>query len=101
MRSIFPLLFLFSAAVLAAPPQYQVTARLPVDGPTRWDLMFVDAPAHRLYLAHGTQTDIIDTARNAVVGRLEGTRGVHAVAVADPLGLVFTSNGADNESSVY
>jgi DNA-binding beta-propeller fold protein YncE len=101
MRSIFPLLFLFSAAALAAPPQYQVTARLPVDGPTRWDLMFVDAPAHRLYLAHGTQTDIIDTARNALVGRLEGTRGVHAVAVADPLGLVFTSNGADNEIGVY
>jgi len=95
------LLLLISTAALAAPPGYRVTTRIAVDGPTRWDLVSVDAPAHRLYVAHGTQTDIIDTDRDALVGRLEDTHGVHAIAVADELGLVFTSNGADNEIGVY
>jgi DNA-binding beta-propeller fold protein YncE len=101
VRPIPILLLLFSAAVLAAPPAYRVTARVPVGGPTRWDLEFVDAPAHRLYVAHGTQTDVIDTAHDALIGRLEETHGVHAIAVADDLGLAFTSDGADNEIGVY
>lgn len=95
------LLWLLSTAALAAPPQYQITARVPVEGPTRWDYVFVDQGAHRAYIAHGTQTDIIDTARDTVIGRLADTHGVHGVAIADELGLVFTSNGADNEIGVY
>jgi DNA-binding beta-propeller fold protein YncE len=78
-----------------------VTARIAVDGPTRWDLTYVDVAAHRLYVAHGAQTDIIDTARDALVGRLEDTRGVHGIAVAHDLDLAFTTDGANDEIGVY
>jgi DNA-binding beta-propeller fold protein YncE len=89
------------AAALAAPPDYRVTSRVAVAGPVRWDLMFVDQRAHRLYVAQGTQTDVIDTASDTLIGTIPDTRGVHGVAVADELGLVFTSNGADDEIGVY
>jgi DNA-binding beta-propeller fold protein YncE len=95
------LLSLLSSAALAAPPAYRITAQVPVPGPTRWDYVFVDQGAHRAYVAHGMQTDILSTADNTVVGHLPDTRGVHGIAVAHELGLVFTSNGADNEIGVY
>ena len=94
-------LWLLSAAALAAPPQYRVAAQLPVAGPTRWDLVYVDQSAHRLYVAHGTRTDIIDTAHETPAGSLADTRGVHGIAIADELGLAFTSDGADDEIGVY
>jgi DNA-binding beta-propeller fold protein YncE len=95
------LLSLLSTAALAAPPNYQITTRIPVAGPTRWDYVLVDQSAHRAYVAHGMQTDIINTADDTVVGHLADTHGVHGVAVAREFGLVFTSNGADNEIGVY
>ena len=99
MKLVF--LSLLSTAALAAPPEYRVTAWLPVAGPTRWDYAFVDQREHRLYVAHGTQTDIIDTAQDTLIGQLADTRGVHGIATADELGVVFTSNGADDEIGVY
>jgi DNA-binding beta-propeller fold protein YncE len=95
------LLLALSAPLLAAPPAYTVTAHLPVTGPVRWDYVFVDQGAHRLYVAHGTQTDIIDTTHDTLIGQLADTHGVHGIATAGELGLVFTSNGADNEIGVY
>jgi len=94
------LLTLLSTA-MAAPPEYQITAQLPIAGPVRWDYVFVDQRAHRAYVAHGTQTDIIDTSGDTLIGRLADTHGVHGIAVATELGLVFTSDGADNEIGVY
>jgi DNA-binding beta-propeller fold protein YncE len=47
------------------------------------------------------QTDIIDTTSDTLVGSLADTHGVHGIATADELGLVFTSNGADDEVGVY
>jgi DNA-binding beta-propeller fold protein YncE len=95
------LLSLLSTAAVAAPPGYRITAQVPVAGPTRWDYVFVDQGAHRAYVAHGMQTDILSTADDTVIGHLADTRGVHGIAVAGELGLVFTSNGADNEIGVY
>jgi DNA-binding beta-propeller fold protein YncE len=102
MRSLKLLWMLpLCAAALAVPPAYRVTTRIAVPGPVRWDLMYIDQGAHRLYVAHGTQTEVIDTASDTLVGTIPDTRGVHAVAVASELGLVFTTNGADDEIGVY
>ena len=89
------------AATRAAPPEYRVSARLAVAGPERWDYVYVDQRTHRLYVAHGTQTDVIDTTTDTPIGTIADTHGVHGIAVADELGLVFTSNGADGEIGVY
>jgi hypothetical protein len=95
------LLSLLSSAALAAPADYRIATRIPIAGPTRWDYVFVDQGAHRAYIAHGMQTDIINTRDDTLIGHLSDTHGVHGIAVADELALVFTSNGADNEIGVY
>ncbi|MBV8467562.1 MAG: YncE family protein, partial [Burkholderiales bacterium] len=70
-------------------------------GETRWDYVYMDSAAHRLYVSHATQTEVIDTQTDKLVGTIKGTTGVHGIAVASDLGLGFTSNGKDNAVTVF
>ena len=90
-----------AAAAGSAAPAAHLAAQIAVPGAARWDYVHVDPIAHRLYVAHGDRVDIIDTRRDQLVGQLTGTPGVHGVAVAPSLGLIFTSNGADGEIGVF
>ena len=96
------LLFLIVTAIaFAAPPTYKVINKIKIGGGGRWDYSFVDAANHRLYVSHGTQTEVIDTATDKLVGTIPGTNGVHGVAVAADLGRGFASDGGDNDVTVF
>src|ERR1022692_3520025 len=84
------LLLAFCASAFAAPPTYKVITKIKIGGPASWDYVYVDSANHRLYVSHATQTEVIDTATDKVVGKIEGTNGVHGIAVADDLGRGFT-----------
>jgi YVTN family beta-propeller protein len=96
MKKTLPLI-LAAAAALAAVPSYKVTGRIKIGGAGRWDYAYVDSANHRLYVSHGTQTEVIDTATDKLIGTIPDTNGVHGVAIASDL----TSNGADNDVSVF
>jgi len=95
------LALLLAVGVPAAPPAYKVLSKIKIGGLGRWDYVFVDSANHRLYVSHGTQTDVIDTGTDKVVGTIPSTNGVHGIAIAADLGKGFTSDGADNEVSVF
>src|ERR1700685_1033127 len=96
------LLFLvMTAAAIAAPPAYKVTGKIKIGGPGRWDYVYVDSANHRLYVSHGTQTEVVDTATEKVVGTIMGTGGVHGIAIANDLNRGFTSDGGDNDVTVF
>jgi YVTN family beta-propeller protein len=96
------LLFLILAtAVFAAAPTYKVVNKIKVGGAVRWDYGYLDSANHRLYVAHGTQVEVLDTATDKVVGNIPGTNGVHGVAIADDLGRGFASDGGDNDVTVF
>ncbi len=101
MKKAIWVLGLFIGAASAAPLPPAVVGRIAIQGEARWDYLAVDSAAHRLYLAHGTRTEVIDTASNTVVGGISGTNGVHGVAIANDLGLGFTSNGRDDTVTVF
>jgi YVTN family beta-propeller protein len=61
----------------------------------------VDSANHRLYVAHGTQVEVVDTATDKLVGTIPDTKGVHGVAIANDLGKGFSSDGGDNDVSVF
>ena len=65
------LALILAAAVLAAPT-YKVINKIKIGGLGRWDYVFVDSANHRLYVSHGTQTEVIDTATEKVVGTIAG-----------------------------
>jgi YVTN family beta-propeller protein len=95
------LLIIVAAVAFAAPPSYKVINKIKVGGGVRWDYAYLDSANHRLYVSHGTQTEVIDTATDKLVGTIPDTKGVHGVAVANDLGRGFTSNGGDNDVTVF
>jgi DNA-binding beta-propeller fold protein YncE len=103
MKSLFlPALSLAIASLaLAAPPVYKVTGKIHIGGPGRWDYVYVDSANHRLYVSHGTQTEVIDTETEKLVGTIPDTNGVHGIAVANDLGRGFTSDGTDNDVTIF
>src|SRR5215470_18235422 len=90
-----------AAAAFAAPPTYKVVNRIKIGGGARWDYAFLDSANHRLYVSHGTQTEVIDTATDKLVGTIPDTKGVHGIAIANDLGRGFTSDGGDNDVTVF
>ncbi len=100
-KIVAALLALPFASALAAAPDYKVTHSIAVGGEAHWDYLSVDSGAHRLYVSHGTQTEVIDTQSEKVIGTISGTEGVHGIAIASDLGVGYTSNGKANSVTVF
>jgi YVTN family beta-propeller protein len=95
------LLIAAAVAAMAAPPAYKVASKIKIGGGGSWDYVYVDSANHRLYVSHGTQTEVIDTSTDKVIGAIPDTNGVHGIAIAADLGKGFTSNGRDNDVTVF
>lgn len=97
----YALLLALAIPALAAPPTYKVLTKIKIGGAPSWDYVYVDSANHRLYVSHGTQTEVIDTATDKSVGTIPGTNGVHGIAIAGDLGRGFTSDGRDNDVTIF
>jgi DNA-binding beta-propeller fold protein YncE len=95
------LIFAFGAAAFAAPPTYKVLTKIRIGGTPRWDYVYVDSANHKLYVSHGTQTEVVDTTTDKVIATIPDTKGVHGIAVANDLGKGFTSNGQSNDVTIF
>jgi DNA-binding beta-propeller fold protein YncE len=80
---------------------YKLLKEIPVGGEGGWDYLAVDQFARRLYVSHSTKVVVIDIDKDAVVGEIADTPGVHGIAIAPKLGLGFTSNGRENKASIF
>src|SRR5215472_10237076 len=97
-KLVLPML---AVAAFAAPPAYKIVNKIHIGGAGNWDYPQMDAANHRLYVSHATQTEVIDTATDKVVGTIMGTNGVHGIAIANDLGRGFISDGRDNDVTVF
>ncbi len=79
---------------------YHFLKEIPVGGEGWWDYLSVDAAGRRLYVSHGTEVIVIDIDKDAVVGAIAGTPGVHGLAVAPELKRGFSSNGGENRAGI-
>jgi len=98
------LLSLCTALVVAAQPGpggYHLARTIPVGGEGKWDYLTFDAAAHRLFVSHATRVEVVDTEKNAVVGAIPDTPGVHGIALAPEFGRGFTSNGRAGTVTVF
>ena len=95
------LVLLAASAAFGAAPTYKVVGKIKIGGGARWDYSYLDTANHRLYVSHGTQTEVIDTTTDKLVGTIPGTNGVHGIAIAADLGRGFTSDGGDNDVTVF
>src|SRR5437764_1479247 len=87
-------------ATAAAEGAYKFLTEIPIGGEGGWDYVTVDAAARRLYLSHATKVVVVDLAKNAVIGEIGDTPGVHGFIVVPDLERGFSSNGKESKVSV-
>ncbi|MFL5488698.1 MAG: YncE family protein [Gemmatimonadaceae bacterium] len=85
----------------AQTPGYRVINKITAGGEGGWDYITVDTVSNRLFLSRGTHAMVIDLGRNAVVGDIPNTPGIHGVALAPELNRGFTSNGRDSTVTIF
>ena len=85
---------------LAAEDSYKFLNEIPIGGEGGWDILTIDTTTHRLYLSHATKVVVVDLTKNAVVGEITDTPGVHGFVVAPELQRGFSSNGKEAKASV-
>src|SRR5207302_2656168 len=94
----------FSVALLcetaAAEEAYKFLDEILIGGEGGWDYVTVDTAARRLYLSHATTVVVVDLAKNAVIGEIGDTPGVHGFIVVPDLERGFSSNGKESKVSV-
>jgi DNA-binding beta-propeller fold protein YncE len=103
---LFALMFVIISCTLlsqvrAAAPDYKLIKSVPIPGEGGWDYLTVDSEGRRVYVSHATRVDVFDADSGEHKGTIDGTAGVHGIAVAAEVGRGFTSNGKANAVSVF
>ena len=80
---------------------YHALKEIAVGGTGAFDYLTVDPSARRLYVSHGTKVVVIDIEKDAIVGEVTDTPGIHGIAIAPDLKRGFTSNGREAKVSIF
>lgn len=81
--------------------QFKVVNKFSLQGSGRWDYLYVDGQARRIYMARATHFAVLDADSGAVVGDIPETPGAHGVALAPDLGVGFATAGGENKVTVF
>jgi DNA-binding beta-propeller fold protein YncE len=93
---------LLSAGALAqARPQYHIAHEVNLPGDDGWDDLTFEQGGHRLFIAHGTQVQVLDTEHLTLAGTIPDTPGVHGIALAPDVGRGYISAGRSNSIVVF
>jgi DNA-binding beta-propeller fold protein YncE len=84
-----------------AAPQYRITHEVKLPGDDGWDYLTFDDAAHRLFIAHGTQVQVVDTDHLTLAGSIADTPGVHGIALAPDVGHGYISAGRSGNIVVF
>ncbi len=96
------LLLVFAAvAAHAAPSRYKIANRFHLPGEDRWDYLKADADGGRVFVSHGTQTQVMDEKSGRLLGTIPDTKGVHGIALAGKRRKGYLSNGKDTSVTVF
>lgn len=83
-----------AATAHASAPSYKVVATVPLGGPDRWDYVAFDPVLNRIFVAHGAQLSVIDSATATLVGNvgpIDG--GTHGTGISIATGTGYTDDG--------
>jgi YVTN family beta-propeller protein len=100
--ALFTLLCALAAQALGATREepYEFIHEIPIGGEGGWDILTVDSDAHRLYLSHATKVVVLDLEKDAVIGQIQNTPGVHGFIAVPEAGRGYASNGQEAKASV-
>jgi YVTN family beta-propeller protein len=88
-------------AVVHAQKPYKVEQRWAIGGDGSWDYLLADANTHRLYIAHQTKVDVVDTETGKVMGTIPGLTRCHGIVILPDGKTGFVSDGGANAVVVF
>lgn len=83
-----------------APSTYAVRASYALPGAGRWDLLAVDSAHGHVFISRGDRLQAMSM-NGTLAGQIDGTDGVHGVAIVPQLGRGFTTNGRSNSLTEF
>src|ERR1700726_4792545 len=95
---LLPVLISMWCATVVAQEPYKFLNEIPIGGEGGWDILTIDSVAGRLYLSHATKVVVVDLNKNAVVGEIADTPGVHGFVAVSEFQRGFSTNGKENKS---
>jgi len=105
IRSIgWTALFVVGACIsahAAGDAHYTLRSRIALGGAGGWDYLAFDEASRHLYVTRGDHVEVVDVDGSRSIGRIDGTDGVHGIALAPALKRGFASNGKANTVSVF
>jgi DNA-binding beta-propeller fold protein YncE len=88
-------------AVAFAQSGYHLIKKIPIPGDGFWDYLTTDPGTDRIFVSHGTEVDVVDGKKGEVVGKIEGLKLVHGIALAPEFNHGFISDGGANRVVVF
>ena len=79
-----------SLAAVSAAQNYHVAEHWKIGGQGGWDYLLSDDGAHRLYIAHNSRVEVVDSATGRPLGAITGLKSTHGIAL-NPTGRSVTS----------
>lgn len=95
------LLPLLSSAQKGGGAAWQLLHRFPVSGNGFWDYLAIDPASGHLFVAHGTQVNVLDKTSGRQLAVIDSTLGVHGIAFDDARGKGYISDGRLNRVTVF
>jgi YVTN family beta-propeller protein len=99
------LMIIFGSSFLLINAQttstFKIVNKIHAEGDEKWDYLFSDDLASRLYVSHGKMVQVIDETKGEVVGKITDLDGVHGIAIAPPFHKGFISTKNDNSVTIF
>ncbi len=80
---------------------YKIVNKIHLEGDGKWDYLFSDDAASRLYVSHQTMVQVVDETTGQVIGKITGMNGVHGIAIVSDLNKGYISSGKDTMVTVF
>ena len=81
---------------IAAQSPFYVKQRWSVSGEGSWDYLTSDPGRHRLYIAHQTRVNVVDTDTGKEIGTIQGLTRCHGIVLLPDGSKGFVSDGGAN-----
>lgn len=94
-------LFVFINISNAQYANLKIIDSFPIKGTEGWDYIAIHEATQRLFVAHGTQVNVLNAKTGDSIGIIPNTFGVHGVTFIDALNKGYTSNGRMNNVYVF
>jgi DNA-binding beta-propeller fold protein YncE len=84
----------------ASPDLYRISGTVALGAPDRWDYLQYEPSTHRIYAAHGTSVDVLDSATGAKLAQVP-VPGANGVVVVPDIGKGYAGSRTNHSLVVF